>query len=168
MQPTEYRFDPANVFPSDRMSASVGQTDNYPPEFKTCSDEGFVRLSIAINTHYPEIFGGYYVNARVIRLIEEVFGRNAIYLVNPEYTDSDKVSPVENLSMVAAGELCLLVGDDNQQLGWILKWQFDVGGGGDFFSDDLIVDFLIAETEVAKLIDSLDAACRNASVGFTR
>ena len=167
MQPTHYKFDSDNAFPSDRMAVHIGRTDHYPSEFKTCSGAGFVRLSIAINTLYPEIAGGYYVNARVINLIGEWFACNQIYIVNPEYAASNKVIPYESLSMVETGELCLLVGHDNPKLGWILKWQYNLGGGGEFFGDDLIVDLLIAETDVAKLIETLDAACRNASVGFT-
>ena len=168
MQPNKYNFVPDNAFPSDRMTVHVGRTDHYPSGFKNCSGAGFVRLSIAINTHYPEIVGGYYENARVIRLIEESFDCNTIYIVNPEYVASNKMTPFESLSTIETDELCLLVGHDNSKLGWILKWKYNVGGGGEFFSDNLIVDLLISETEVAKMIDSLDATCRNARVGFYR
>ena len=98
MQSNKYNFVPDNAFPSDRMTVHVGRTDHYPAGFKNCSGAGFVRLSIAINTHYPEIVGGYYENVRVIRLIEEGFDCNTIYIVNPEYVASNKMTPFESLS----------------------------------------------------------------------
>ena len=60
-----------NVFESDRIKIGRDLCEHLPQPHEAKESSNYARLCIAINTHYPEIAGGYYENSRVIAAIEE-------------------------------------------------------------------------------------------------
>ena len=149
-----------NVFESDRIKIGRELREHLPQPYKAKESSNYVRLCIAINTHYPEITGGYYENSRVLAAIEDSTGRSSLFLVNPEYTHCDEgVCPTERLLMIEKDEPHLVFDQLAQPCGRLIKWQYNVGGGGDFFGDDVIIDLLLEPSLVDNVVQQIEAVC---------
>ena len=46
-----------------------------------------------------------------------------------------------------------------QPCGRLIKWQYNVGGGGDFFGDDVIIDLLLEPNLVDTVVQQMEAVC---------
>ena len=156
-----------NIFESDRIKIGRALREHLPQSYEIQKSSSFTRLCIAINTHYPEIAGGYYENARVLAAIEESIGRSSLVLVDSEYAQfGDGVCPTERLLMIEKNEPHLIFDQSAQQRGRVIKWQFSAGGGGDFFGDNVIVDFLLEPNLVDTVVEQTEAVCREHGIIF--
>lgn len=157
------KLNHANHFNSDRIAVKLGIAEHWPNELGT-SDAQHIRLSLAVNTHYPEISGGYYVNARVLSVVAASLKQQSLFLVNEEYYSDINTLPIEQLQSVENDQRHLVFDVDGNRLGSVVQWQFDTGGGGDFFADNMIIDFCIEKAMADNLIDVLRAYCASGGV----
>lgn len=144
--------------PSDSIKIATGLRDDLPQSFARKGVPGHLRLSIAVNTHYAEVSGGYYVNARVLCSIEAALQSCGLAIVNPEYLGG-AMCPNELLAAIENDTVHLLMGSVTSE-GLLEKWAFDTGGGGTFFSDDLIVDILLPSRLTEDLERTIRERCR--------
>lgn len=142
-----------------------GGRDHLPHELGAATDES-VRLSIAINTHYPNVLGGYYVNPRLLSAIGAVLNKLSLYLVNEEYHCESHDLPVENMLAIETDQPYLVCDENGFVSGRMVKWQFDAGGGGKFFGDNLIVDMRIHVDLAETISDELRQVCIAETIGF--
>ena len=155
------------VYPSDAVRVGIGIREEIPTCLKRELDAPEnSRVTVVINTAYPEISGGYYLNSRVINQVDRAFTENHIDLVLPDAVNSE-ICPIEPLIAVKERELCLLI-NRNEHAGNLLIWHFDAGGGGEFFSDDLVIDVVLVESLVGVFVNSLASIASAAQIRFER
>lgn len=161
----------ANSFPSDAVQYAWDLDEERPAAFGGSPDakrlfgrwrpapaseppsSEWQRLSFVINTHYPEVRGGYYVNPRVLLAMQSALERAELRIVDEDLVPALDAgnAPEEHLLSIDPRRSYLLQTTGlppNVRLGVrlggrLLKWQFDTGGGGPFFGDGVIVDILI-------------------------
>ena len=154
-----------NIFESDRIKIGRELREHLPQSFENQKSLDHVRLCIAINTHYPEIAGGYYENFRVVAAIEVAIERSSLVVVDPEYAQcGDGVCPTERLLVIEKDEPHLVFDRSAQQRGSVIKWQFNVGGGGDFFGDDVIIDLLLEPNLIDTVVEQIEAVCEKQGI----
>lgn len=170
-----------NRFPSDRIIYALDLVENVPDVIvnkknprsswllrklqkildlentETSGELHQKRVSLAVNTNYPEIQGGYYLNWRVLDHINRRINELGMHIVDPEYfsTAENAPFPSEHLLGVDLGEVYYICEDHGVEVGLLLKWQFSTGGGGPFFSDNLIIDIWLDEQNAERFVEIL-------------
>jgi hypothetical protein len=80
----------------------------------------------------------------------------------------DGIVAVESEGHQTIGEEYALVDGEQSLIGLLLMWKFYVGGGGAFYSDDVIFDVTLPDDIVSRLIAIVDNKCAAASIRFER
>lgn len=118
------------------------------------------RIAIAINTHYPDILNGFYVNTRIFRVIVSVFGECNLHVANVEYAREDGVVPIEDGSSLNEQEKYVILNQNQKIVGEIMLWGYYWGGYPEFYRDHLIVDAIIPINSYEMFINVLERFCR--------
>jgi hypothetical protein len=157
--------------PSRKINFRVGLDTDQSHESKKWFSrygKGMERCAIAINTYYPEVNGGYYNNRSLIALVQDALAELGYKVVLPDSFQKEGLVPVEERGCLLDREE-YVVADGNQQIvGRILLWQYDVGGATSFYSDKQIMDFALLPGLVNNLENSLRKMCSKYSVTFQR
>lgn len=161
-----------NRFPSDAVKYACDLEEALPRELAAMCGTIGCRVSLAVNTLYPEIRGGYFLNWRIVNAIHLALDELRLHIVHVDYLGSDgqNMFPAEHLLSAEPGEIYRLLNNKGEIVSAMMKWQFSVGGGGPFFSDDLIIDFLLDDDGAARLVESVNRVfqeCQIAVEQFT-
>lgn len=159
-------WDWQNRFPSDSVKYALDLKDEIPDEMVASRGQYEQRVSLAVNTHYPEIRGGHYVNWRIVECINRAVDESDLHVVDQEYLweGGSGPFPTEHLLGVELWAPYVICNYAGVPVGRVMKWMFSVGGGGPFFSDDLIVDFWLDESNGQRVIASLIEVCSRCDI----
>lgn len=156
--------------PSDRICFRLG-FDGYEPEqllaIQEYADPAYTRASVAINTYYPEVQGGQYLNRNLFTLVQESLEECGLWLIDLEYHRPDGLVPVLPHGSLGDGESCGLVNADLDICGIIKVWDVWVAGhaAGDFYSEQTMIDVLIDKADSINIYKNmLFAKCRDYGV----
>jgi len=129
-----------------------------------------VRSTFAANTYYPEISGGYYQNRAIYALIDDTLRFLAVLPVlwDCYYNSSNSVVPIEGEGQLLMDETYALVDEKGSQKGLLQIWKFHAGGGGRYYSDNVIFDFVLPRALTGELVDRIEQKCAVNGVRFRR
>ncbi len=161
-------LEPENKLPSDAIAYALNHSEAIPSEIGDVTSR--TRISLSINTYYPEVAGGYYLNWRILAVIDQSILDAGLYMLHPDVLMGGhaKCFPVDKLVSSDVGEAYSVCQVDGTQCGQIMKWSFDAGGGGPFFSDNLIVDLFIEDEFRAPILNALAERCGREDVRLTQ
>jgi hypothetical protein len=159
--------------PSDAISMRYGFDGNENDEVMFLHQKHTklgVRATFAVNTHYPEVFGGYFENRALFELVDASLRNLGLSpVLSDHYSQSSEcVVPVEGVGQLIVYENYALVRDDGVQAGILLIWRFSAGGGGNYYSDNVIFDFVLPQLIMDDLADDVERRCSLSNVRFTR
>ena len=157
--------------PSDSIVFRVGIEGNEARE-----EEGLhrqfakfgLRSTFAINTNHPEVLGGYYENRALFRIIGKAMESIRIYPVILDVWRTEGLVPVEGVGDFTFPEQYALANERQDQLGLLQVWKFFAGGGGEYYDDKVVFDFILAPDITDRLVNEVESMCQTASVRFTR
>ena len=112
------------------------------------------RLALAINTWYPAIAGGFYLNRAVVAQVQATLRGLDVEIVADEYFKPGFVLPVEMDGTLLVQEDYLLL-TENGIAGTLLLWSFDSGGGNTFYRDSMIMDFAFTSEAMKRVKEFL-------------
>lgn len=157
--------------PSDAIAHRYGFEGNEPRETGRVHSRYAalgVRSAFAINTFYQETASGYYENYALFALIDRAWRSLGLFPVRfDDYRETGLV-PVEGEGHLLVGEQYVLVSEDQKVRGVLQTWRFHAGGGGCFYSDNIVFDLILPEGVTRQLVDEAEARCRTKSVRFSR
>lgn len=173
-----------NAFPSDSLQVALDRGTDLPRDLAECTQPSMARLSVSINTYYPELHCGKFYNWRVIDAVDEAIRRTELVIVDPEFVDrqAQRIAvsftnvraeptedmghfPIERLLGVELGELYVLLTTRQSFAGYLMKWTYGAGGGEPFFcADNLIIDMLTGAMIRRRLVDTILCVCREADI----
>lgn len=161
-------LEPDNKLPSDAIDYALDHSESIPREIGDVTSR--TRISLSINTYYPEVAGGYYLNWRILAVIDQSILDAGLYMLHPDVLMGGHANrfPVDKLVSSDLGEAYSVCQVDGTHCGQIIKWSFDAGGGGPFFSDNLIVDLFIEDEFRAAIMKTLVERCDREEVRLTR
>ncbi len=124
------------------------------------------RFTIAVNTYYPELEGGYYTNRALLDLIYVGLHKLGLRLVVSYLYPSTTIIPIEGVGCLLVGESYVVIQENASPIGALELFEFAAGGGGEYYRDRVICDFVLPAhlRESMKLM--LKSACANLSVQF--
>jgi hypothetical protein len=126
------------------------------------------RSTFAVNTFYDEISGGYYINRALFALIGAAMDDLEIFPVILDVWTPNGLNPIEGEGHFMEREEYALVRSDSAQIGLLLVWQFQAGGGGPYYGDNVIFDLILPEDTTQRLVEQVEERCRAGSVRFSR
>jgi hypothetical protein len=157
--------------PSDAIAHRFGW-DGYEPDvavsFCKRHESLGVRSAFVINTYYPEIAGGAYVNRALIDLIDRAMRATGVCPAVLDIYRDDRLVPIEGEGQLLEDEEYALVTASQALVGVLKLWQFHVGGGGSFYGDDIVLDVVLPEGRIRRIVDEVESRCRAAAVKFSR
>lgn len=132
------------------------------------------RAAVGINTYFPDIAGGSYLNRALIGLVQDMLAGNRLWLVRREAWTDEGIVPVEVSGAVEEHEDYVVATEEQQPIGAVVMWQmvghpgpeYPVDGFYTFAEDYMILDFLLPHDVVQSLGPGLRAACAQAGVEF--
>jgi hypothetical protein len=127
------------------------------------------RVTIAVNTHYPEISGAWFFNHAILELIQDALGSVSLLIVADELfpRDAAEIVPIHIATALVVDETYLLVTPQLEVHGSLRLWEF-CGYGGPYYGEDRVVDLVMPAADVDRFSGALGDMCRNLSVGFER
>lgn len=132
--------------PSDALRVREGIDGSEPSIIENflreATREHLQSVSVAINTFYPEIFGGYYLNRRIIAEIQTELKKIGVSIVEYEYFKESGIVPEEYFGTLVRDTEYVLI-RDQIRVGKLFLWSFDVGGGSEFYKDALVMQFAV-------------------------
>ena len=155
--------------PSDRVSYIVGLSQHIPDELsRAFSTEGRrERLTFFLNTWYPEVSGGYYLNHRLIRILGDSIEQMGLHIVDPEYINHYGVVPTEQLEWCdAMGTVYVLIDEDFDSAGWTLRWEYGACSGCRLFDTSHMVDVVAEKQVVDAIVDIARDRLGRAGIGL--
>lgn len=159
--------------PSDSIGFRTGFDGQEPRELITRIqphlDPSRLRLTVAINTWYPECQSAHYFNRGVLELVQCCLEQVRLWVVASEYYRVEGLIPVEGPGTLERDEDYFLVNAAQEVSGFLYMWSLDCnGGGGDYYGDDnMVVDIIIGRDAAQDFKDDLVARCRKHGVQFT-
>jgi hypothetical protein len=137
--------------PSNAIRMRLGNDETEPREVTRWGnrfvERGLHRASIAINTYYPEIEGGYYKNLALIRLVQNALRAIGCHVVWNEVLSDSRPCPDELDGILHENEEYTVV-RNGAVVGALFVWHFGTGGGSQFLRDAIVLE-LAASTELA-------------------
>jgi len=128
--------------------------------------EPYTRCTFVLSTYYPDVFGGYYENWELVGLIQDALEALGLRAVIADVWQERGVVPVEARSSLRFGEHYMLVTSGAAIGGHLRLWQYNLGGGGPYYDDDLVVDILLNEETGALLKAEVARRCTELRVVF--
>src|SRR5262249_8127600 len=144
--------------PSDFVLFRVGYDGFEPKEIladKVNISKSQRRVTIAINTYYPELKGGYYFNKHILGVIQDALASLNLHIVLPDVFRDHGLVHSEERAGLEEDEQYLLATEDLSIQGKLVLWRFNWSGGGSYYSDKVIVDCILPEQFVSRLRDKL-------------
>ena len=132
-------IDRENILPSDSLEIALDLNEHMLPSCEPYWELYRARISLSINTHYPEVNGAYYCNWRVLAALDEAIAEAGLAIVSTEYATGSTILPVEHLVAIDTQEPYLLLDAKQVTVGALCKWNYNTGYGGPFFSENLIM-----------------------------
>ena len=159
--------------PGDSISHRYGFDGNEPVNIEWLSSQSKyaslgVRSAFAMSTWYEEIDGGYYENRALFVLIDGALRSLGIVPVQREYFREQGLVPVEGEGQLFEDEDYVLVLPDQTLCGHLKIWMYHAGGGGSFYEDNMIFDFILPRPITENFVDAVEAACGKHGVRFAR
>jgi hypothetical protein len=155
--------------PSDDIIHRFGFDGEEPPQalafFQKCGALG-LRSTFAVNTYYPEIEGGYYLNPALVALVDQSLRSIGIFPVHSDCWREEGLVPIESEGRLQELQKYVLAGVPQKQLGSLNVWACYAGGGGPFYKDRVILDFILPEVLSRRLAAQVEAKCNAVSVPF--
>lgn len=105
----------------------------------SCSRQPLYRVAIAINTHYPEVYGGYYFNRRVLKVIGEHCEMLNLHFCLMDILGSDPI-PAEDAVSLEPSEEYAIIDAEGKVAGQMMMW-YCPGGQESFCADRMVLDF---------------------------
>lgn len=153
---------------SDSIVHRYGFDGNEPDEmlsfYNRCRLKG-TRSTFAINTWYPEIQGGYYVNRSLFVLIDQAIRTIGLCPVVWDTFRSEGLVPVEGVGSLCESEDYLLVSSSQREVGRLQIFEF---GGGAYYKDRIIFDFILPADLMELLVNEVETKSCECGVQFTR
>jgi hypothetical protein len=127
-----------------------------------------LRSTFALNTFYKEVNGGYYVNRALFVLIDAAVRQFGLLPVLFDCYQANGLIPIEGEGHLNCGEEYALISAESLVVGMLSIWQFRVGGGGRYYGDSVIFDFILPRKQTQELIDLVEHQCTESGVCFAR
>lgn len=125
------------------------------------------RFALALNTYYPSVSGGYYLNRSLIGLVQETLGELGLLVVLEDVYDPDGIVPVEMPGSLEEETNYAIVTEHVPEVeGWLTLWAYHAGGGGAFYEDRFILDFLLSLPVMTRFVERLRSRCLHLNVQF--
>jgi len=156
---------------SDAIAHRYGFDGNEPDGINSTASRNQslgVRSTFSIATWYGEISGGFYVNRALFLLIDQAWRSLGLVPVVLDIHQATGLVPVEGEGHLIENEEYALVASDQSRRGLLQTWRFHAGGGGPFYSDNVIFDLVLPEDITAQLVDEVERRCKAAPVRFSR
>lgn len=134
--------------PSDCILFRTGFDGHEPkPQARAqWDDSAWIRTTLALNTWYPEVQGGFYYNRNLIGLIQESLQNIEIRLIHSDYRREygEGIEPVEPFCSLEKDEDYCLVQGENTGYGFLRIWDYWILGHalGEYYSENFIVDIV--------------------------
>lgn len=158
-----------NIFPADSISYALDLQDEIPLRPSGAALFNPTRVSIAVSTFYPELRGGYYLNWRVIGVLNDSLRQAGLFLADDEYVNVPNAKqPVEHLLGIEMDRSYRLLTENLENAGHLVRWQFSAGGGGTFFSDNHIVDIFTTAALGESVVRQLTQACLRSAIAVSQ
>gem|GEM_PF-4907483 len=126
------------------------------------------RSTFALNTWYPEIQGGYYVNRRLFVLIDQAIREMGLFPVLSETFRSEGLIPVEEIGHLCEGEEYMLVNVRQKRIGILQILEFSSGSGSQYYRDWCIWDMILPEDLTERLVDKIEIKSQELHIQFSR
>jgi hypothetical protein len=151
-----------------RCGFDGNESDNVLAPYRTYAKLG-VRFTFAINTFYPEVFGGHFENRALYELIAGSLRCVGLSPVREDYYSplAEWTVPAEGLGQILMDENYALVYDDGSQGGMLLVWCYHAGGGGTYYADKVIFDFVLPQPMMDIVVRDVEQKCREVNVRFS-
>lgn len=158
--------------PSDRVSFRAGFDGEEPAEFEkrfAAMTPSQSRVAIVLNTHYPEIDGGWFFNEAIVEVLQEALETIGLFLVAAHRVPlaGSWIVPVQSAAALRMDEMCMLVDSDVRAVGTLVMWEF-CGYGGPYYGENRVVDIVVPTTLVDTLANALQERCYSGSIAFER
>ena len=121
------------------------------------------RLAVCLNTWYPEISGGFYLNRYILCEIQSILERHSVHIVSRELFSETSISPVECPGALMENEDYVLVAQ-NAILGSLCMWAFDAGGASSFYKDACVLDFALMNANLEQLESDLISGLKSQNI----
>lgn len=119
---------------------------------------------MAVNTHYPEVFGEYYFNKRILKVIGDALETLGIWFCLPDTCGGD-IIPAEDAVSLRDGENYVLVDAAGKTEGGVLVWEAWEGGPS---ADDAVLDFRLPFSLSSRFEEALRDACDRSEIKMER
>ncbi len=157
--------------PSDAIAHRIGFDGNESKEtlnrFRAFQHLG-LRSTFCLNTFYEEVLGGYYENRALFLLLDRAVRLMGLSPIILECYRSSGLIPVEGDGQFLIGEEYSLVLREQSQAGLLSVWQFSTGGGGAYYGDNIIFDFILSREITFGLADEVERQCGRSGIRFVR
>lgn len=170
----KYRIDPDTPLREDAIRLGRGKDGNEPreigrrqswilksPEFRSSE---FVRIAVVINTLYESLGGGFYFNPRIVATMQRALEACNRWLVLPDLHGGEAMVPTTWPGALAEREEYLVIDSSMQIRGYLIMWAFCMGGGGRFYSDDQVMDFLFHADDISTIVGEIQRECNTSSI----
>lgn len=140
--------------PSDHIKFLVGLDGNEPrglDHWYRRATPSQTRCAIGINSHYPELQGGFYINRGLIALAQEALASLGLRVVWSEIYRFDGLCPSELPGCLLLDEHYVVIDAQQQAKGHLFVWKLSTNGGGSFYDNAVILDMLLETTFVEQL-----------------
>lgn len=125
------------------------------------------RSTFAVNTWYPEIAGGYYVNRSLFVLLDEAIRGLGLYPVLFDTFRLEGLVPVEGVGQLCEGEEYLLVDPRQKEIGALKILEYG-SSGGSCYKDCVVFDMILPEDLTGRLVEEVEIRSRESHVQFDR
>ncbi len=126
-------------------------------------DEFPSRIAIAINRHYPELESGFYLNRRLLALVQESFLTSDLHVVIEDNFRKSDLVPSELPGCLEESDDYLLVNSKLQKLGRLRIWN-DLGSRSPFYHDHYIIEVVSSHNLSGELVTAVRDNCFKNSV----
>ena len=122
--------------------------------------------TFAINTWYPEIYGGYYVNRSLFVLIDQAIRDLGLFPLVSDTFRSEGLTPVEGVGHLCEGEEYLLTNAHQKEIGALQLFEFC--DGGSYYKGCVVFDLILPLDLTERLVDEVETKSRECGVQLTR
>ncbi|MFO0861039.1 MAG: hypothetical protein U0570_10810 [Phycisphaerales bacterium] len=158
-------------FPSDQIRAFTGYEGTEGKQqlawLRRYRDEFPDHLAFAINTWYPEIAGGFYLNRELVALVQDAAASLGLWVVDWETYRPDGLVPAQLPGAIENDSDHVLVDQSLTIHARLIAWKA-MYGNQSFYADHFIIDVLTRPSLRENLIRSVEERCRQQRVAFQR
>jgi hypothetical protein len=133
--------------------------------FRPCAGPVYA-VSIALNTWYPEITGGYYMNRRILRTIGAVLEFCSLWISISDSSGGEFIAAEDAITLLEEKEY-VLVDKDGTTHGSAYLWESQ-GHVDAFYADNCILELRLPTSVSEKFEEFLASTCLREKIGVER